>query len=139
MRRGPVKQVFRKPSVWHCGDKEYDKISYIVKGYGKAYVGRTTRSLRVRTKEHRVKYYKLLSGDKVDETSDEYSLGLHLLDHGFKQRDDFNKIFNVSIIDNSSPKTLEVREHKYIQLLKTLKPLGINTINPFGLPLLLTS
>ena len=106
---------------------------------GKAYVGRTTRSLRVRTGEHRVKYYKLLSGDKVDETSDEYSLGLHLLDHGFKQRDDFNKIFNVSIIDNSSPKTLEVREHKYIQLLKTLKPLGINTINPFGLPLLLTS
>ena len=69
---------------------------------GKAYVSRTTRSLRVRTGEHRVKYYKLLSGDKVDETSDEYSLGLHLLDHGFKQRDDFNKIFYVSIIDNSS-------------------------------------
>ena len=42
-----------------------------------------------------------------------------------------NKIFNFSIIDNSSPKTLEVREHKYIQLLKTFKTLGINTINPF--------
>ena len=37
---------------------------------------------------------------------DRYSLGLHLLDHGFKQRDDFNKNFKVSIIDNSSPKTL---------------------------------
>ena len=46
---------------------------------------------------------KLSSGDKVDETSDEYSLGLHLLDHGFRQRDDFNKNFHVSIIDNSSP------------------------------------
>ena len=34
--------------------------------------------------------------------------------------------------------TLEVREHRYIQLLKTLKPLGINTVNPFGLPLLQT-
>ena len=79
----------------------------------KAYVGRTTRSLRVRTGEHRVKYYKLLNGDKVDETSDEYSLGLHLLDHGFKQREDFNKIFNVSIIDNFSPKIVDVREHKY--------------------------
>ena len=66
--------------------------------------------------------------------------GAYYIDyHGFRQREDFNKIFNVSIIDNSSPKTLEVREHKYIQLLKTLKPLGINTINPFGLPLLLTS
>ena len=33
------------------------------------------------------------------------SLGLHLLDHGFRHRDDFNKKFNVSIIDDSSPKT----------------------------------
>ena len=46
----------------------------------------------------------------------------------FRQMNDFNKVFSVSIIDNSSPKTLEVREHKYIQLLKTLKPLVINTI-----------
>ena len=72
-----------------------------------------------------MEYYKLLNGDKVDGTSDEYSLGLHLLDHGFRQRDDFNKYFNVSIIDNSSPKTLRVREHKYTQLLKTLKPLSL--------------
>ena len=57
----------------------------------------------------------------------------------FRQMNDFNEVFSVSIIDNSSPKTLEVREHKYIQLLKTLKPLVINTINPFGLLLLLTS
>ena len=46
----------------------------------------------------------------------------------FRQMNDFNKVFSVSIIDNSSPKTLEVREHKYIQLLKTLKPLVINTM-----------
>ena len=56
----------------------------------------------VRTGEHRVKYYKHLSCDKVDETSDEYSLGLHLLDHGFRQRDDFNSFFNVSIINFGS-------------------------------------
>ena len=70
--------------------------------------------------------------------NDEFSLGLHLLEHGFKNKTDFNKIYNVSIIDNASPKTLEVREHKFIQLLKTLRPLGINTVNPFGLPLLHT-
>ena len=46
----------------------------------------------------------------------------------FRQMNDFNKVFSVSIIDNPSPKTLEFREHKYIQLLKTLKPLVINTI-----------
>ena len=63
----------------------------------------------------------------------------YLLDHGFHDRKDFNKVFSVSIIDNTSPKDLEVREHTFIQLLKTLKPLGMNTVNPFGLPLLLTS
>ena len=105
----------------------------------KAYVGRSTRSLRVRTGEHRTKFYKLLTGANVDETNDEFSLGLHLLDHGFHDRKDFNKVFSVSIIDNTSPKDLEVREHTFIQLLKTLKPLGMNTVNPFGLPLLLTS
>ena len=104
----------------------------------KGYVGRTSRSLRVRTGEHRTKFYKLLNGSKVDEMNDEFSLGLHLLEHGFKNKTDFNKIYNVSIIDNASPKTLEVREHKFIQLLKTLRPLGINTVNPFGLPLLHT-
>jgi len=42
----------------------------------------------------------------------------------------------VSIIDNASPRTLEVRENKFIHILKTIRPLGINTVNPFGLPLL---
>ena len=63
----------------------------------KAYVGRSTRSLRVRTGEHRTKFYKLLTGANVDETNDEFSLGLHLLDHGFHDRKDFNKVFSVLV------------------------------------------
>jgi len=62
-----------------------------------------------------------------------------LVDHGFNnKKDGFNnkKDFNVSIIDNASPRTLEVRENKFIHVLKTIRPLGINTVNPFGLPLL---
>ena len=104
----------------------------------KAYVGRTIRLLRKRISEHRAKYYELLKGKISPNTidNDEFSLGLHLVDHGFNKREDFNENFNVSIIDNASPRTLEVRENKFIHLLKTLRPLGINTVNPFGLPLL---
>ena len=104
----------------------------------KGYVGRTTHFLHVRMREHRNKYYDLLRGKKVDDQSDEYSLGLHLASHGFTDRKNFNECYNVSIIDNASPRTIEVKENKFIQVLKTLRPLGINTVNPFGLPLLHT-
>ena len=43
-----------------------------------------------------------------------------------------NKYYKVCIIENCSPKLLEVKENKYIHLLKTLRPLGLNTANPFG-------
>ena len=59
--------------------------------------------------------------------SDEYSLGLHLASNGFTDRN-FNECYNVSIIDNAlraSPRTLEVKENKFIQVLKTLRPLVV--------------
>ena len=73
----------------------------------------------------------------VLENDDTYSLGAHLIDeHGCTSRADFNKFYNVFILMNSSPSTLEVNEHKFIQRLKTLKPFGINSVDPFGIPLL---
>ena len=56
-----------------------------------------------------------------------------MLDHGLNERTDFNKHYKVCIIENCAPKLLEVKENKYIHLLKTLRPLGLNTVNPFGL------
>ena len=73
------------------------------------------------------------NGRAVDITGNEYSLGVHLLDHGLHDHGDFNKIFKVCIIENTSPKFLEVKENKYIHYLKTLRPHGLNTVNPFGL------
>ena len=69
----------------------------------------------------------------MDITKDEYSLGLHLVDHGFDDHNDFNKIFKICIVENCSPRQLEVKENKYIHLLKTLRLHGLNTVNPFGL------
>ena len=38
--------------------------------------------------------------------------------------------------ERESPRTLEVDEHRYIQKLRTIRPLGLNAMDPFGIPLL---
>ena len=87
---------------------------------------------------HRSKYYEVIEGraNCFDITNDDHSLGKHLVDHGFSNRDDFNKIFKVFIIDNCSPGLLGFKENRYIHILRTLRPLGLNTVNPFGLRML---
>ena len=58
------------------------------------------------------------------------------LDHGLGMHNDFNDTYKTFILENCSPFTLEVKENSYIHLLKSLRPFGLNTINPFGLPVL---
>ena len=90
-------------------------------------------------------FYKLLNCPnlkstkeyKDDENLDTYSLGEHLIDeHNCKLRSDFNDFYEIFILMNSSPTTLEINEHKFIHKLKTLKPFGINSSDPFGIPIL---
>jgi len=101
----------------------------------KNYVGRTINSLHKRMDGHRSKFYEIIDGRAVDITSDEYSLGVHLVDHGLGNHSDFNENFKTFILENCSPSQLEVKENKYIHLLRSLRPHGLNTINPFGLTL----
>ena len=108
------------------------------------YVGRTVRLLHERVAEHRANFYKLLndptlkfSEEYLGEENDTYSLGGHLVDeHGLSNRTDFDLSYTVFILKNSSPKSLEVNEHLFIQKLRTLKPYGINSCDPFSMPLL---
>ena len=51
------------------------------------------------------------------------------------RQEDFNQCYKVLILCNSSPKTREVDEHRFIQRLRTLRPYGLNAIRPFGIPL----
>ena len=99
----------------------------------KIYIGRTVNKLHIRLDGHRSKFYEIANGNTVDVTKDEYCLGLHLADHGLTDHGDFNETFKVFIVENCSPKLLEYKENKYIHLLKTLRPLGLNTKNPFGI------
>lgn len=75
--------------------------------------------------------------DKHDKDSDEYTLGHHLFhDHKLNNKNDFDNSHTVSILDISSPKVLDVKEHKFIHLMNSLTPLGLNLSTPFALPLL---
>ena len=86
---------------------------------------------------HRHNFYKVLNKEDIDETSDDYSLGLHLVnEHGCGDRGDFNEHFHVQIIENCSPSSLEKKELLYIHKFKTLYPVGLNKNNPFGLSVL---
>ena len=103
------------------------------------YVGRTVQTLRARVNEHRAHFYKLISDPSFtpEENDDGFSLGRHLIEcHSLKRREQFNQSYKVLIICNSSPRTLEVDEHRFIQRLRTLRPLGLNAVDPFGIPLL---
>ena len=112
----------------------------------KPYVGRTVQKLNTRCNGHRAAFYKVLRLSKCanfdsmtfDQDDDDlYSLGLHLIrDHGCLENSDFNSIYRVFILETCSPASLEVKEHKYIHLLDSLQPNGINKSNPFNLPVL---
>ena len=117
---------------------------FVCKLCKKCYVGRTIRTLHHRVAEHRQKFYNLLndpsiklSDDFLNDENDLYSLGIHVIeDHNLTDRSDFGKTFEVFIGMNSSPSNLEVNEHKFIQKLKTIRPYGINSCDPFGMCLL---
>ena len=60
----------------------------------KPYIGRTVQPLRERMSGHRGNFYKVLAHDEIDETKEDYSLGLHLVhEHHSVKRKDFNKYF----------------------------------------------
>ena len=101
----------------------------------KPYTGRTIQQICKRMNGHRECYYKLLRNENVDVSSDDYSLGLHLLhEHGLSDPGDFNKHYQVQLMEVCSPSLLEKKEHNYIHGYNTLYPIGLNKINPFGLP-----
>ena len=103
----------------------------------KPYVGKSTRMLRNRFVEHRRAFYKIISGQSVDTEDDSNCIGLHLnVEHGLSKKEDFNKNVLVCILENTSPSSLDEKEHRFVHAMKSLRPTGINSVNPFKIPLL---
>ena len=109
----------------------------------KFYVGRSVKRLNERIGQHRRKFYEIVNdlnthlSDASLFDNDDYSLGLHLVrDHDLVNKKAFNDNYQVFILEICSPKMLEEVEHILINRLKSLRPFGLNTQNPFSIPLL---
>ena len=66
-------------------------------------------------------------------------IGLYLnIEHGLSEKEDFNYKVFARILENASPSSLDiiVKEHRFVHPLNSLRPPGINSVNPFKIPLL---
>ena len=106
----------------------------------KAYIGKSTQRLNERINGHRSKFYDCLyyEGDRRDIDDDDHLLGLHLyFQHGIRGRRGFNDTYQFTILENCNPMSIDLKEHLWIHRLRTVKPYGLNSHDPFGIPLIL--
>ena len=104
----------------------------------KCYTGKTTQPLNGRVSGHRGKFYDCLqyNGDRLDlDVDDDHALGLHLyLQHGVRNPTGFNESYSFTVLERCNPRNIDLKEHLWIQRLKTVKPYGLNSHDPFGFP-----
>ena len=68
---------------------------------------------------------------------DKYSLATHLhIEHGIIGPRALDDYYVFTILEKCTPKSLDVKEHLWIQKLRTITPHGINLNSPLGFPLL---
>ena len=106
----------------------------------KTYVGKTVQILGDRINGHRNKFYDCLRGVMTDKNgcADDYILGRHLfLCHNLDTNGAFNENYRFTILEHCSPFNLDINEHLWIHRLKCIKPFGLNSHDPFGIPLVL--
>ena len=104
----------------------------------KVYVGKTTQALNSRIYGHQGKFSECVNNYGHLPYDDDHLLGLHLYHkHQLGHRDDFDGGYEFTILENCSPKSLDLKEHKWVQKLQCVAPYGLNSHDPFGIPILL--
>ena len=114
---------------------------FVCKCCRKHYIGKTTQEIKARTNQHRSSFvqYANSRGNLTINTKDmdKFALGVHLYDeHKLDKREDFNKSYELYILEVCSPRIIDVREHLQIHKHRALAPSGLNLAHTFGLPLL---
>ena len=104
----------------------------------KAYTGKTTQSLNSRISGHRAKFVECLYNDGDQPNDDDHLLGLHLYQkHYLRHRSDFDDSYEFTILENCNPNNLDLKEHVWVQRLRCVAPYGLNSHDPFGIPIIL--
>ena len=137
----------RKRTKVRCGkgDCSSRNVIYLVKCKccDKHYVGKTTQQLHSRMNQHRWCFGNFITKQgninlQTEKDQDNYALGMHLYnEHGVRNLQQFNAMYEVSILEVTQPRIIDAREHAWIHRLKSINPLGLNLASTFGLPMLL--
>ena len=112
----------------------YAKCKHCSKGY----VGKTTQKLNGRISGHRGKFTEFLFQDTSHLNDEDNLLGLHLFHkHHLSSRAAFDQSYTFTILEKCNPKDLDLKEHVWVQKLKCVAPYGLNSHDPFGIPVIL--
>ena len=109
----------------------------------KNYVGKSTQPCHKRINGHRdslgkyVGNQNIITGNSSLEEKDKYSLAIHLhKEHNVLTRTGLDDNYEFTILEKCTPRSLDVKEHLWVQGLKTISPFGLNLYSPLGFPLL---
>ena len=106
----------------------------------KDYVGKSTQQCHKRVNGHRncLKQYVNSHGPAAPTPeNDKFTLAWHLhKEHNIQSLTGLDDYFEFTILEKCTPKNLDLKEHLWIQKLRTITPHGLNLYSPLGIPLL---
>ena len=108
----------------------------------KNYVGKSTQPEHKRINGHRTDMKKYMDNPGILNVNSDvsekerYSLATHLHnEHNKVSQNGLDDHYNFTILEKCTPKSLDLKEHLWVQKLKSLSPFGINLNSPLGFPL----
>ena len=109
----------------------------------KPYVGKSTQPEHKRINGHRSDMKKYANNPQIvnnadGDTNDRYSLAVHLhQEHNIVSVSGLDDYYTFTILEKCTPKSIDIREHFWIQKMKSLSPFGLNLNSPLGFPILM--
>ena len=108
------------------------------------YVGKSVQPQHKRVNGHRNDMKKYMNNPTIlniiyDLSEiDKYSLATHLYkEHNIISQNGLDNCYSFTILEKCTPKSLDVKEHLWIQKLQSLYPFGLNLNSPLGFPLII--
>ena len=110
----------------------------------KNYVGKSVQPQHKKVNGHRNDVKKYMNNPTILHIIsdlgeiDKYSLATHLYqEHNIVSQKGLDEYYTFTILEKCTPKSLDVKEHLWIQKLKSLYPFGLNLNSPLGFPLII--